>query len=170
MEISRAVELPVSLINARQRLDTALATPLVIQQGNFILAKIVCSGRLEGNELRVQYVEYGGRYNSYINLTGHLEETQTGVRLHMTISSDNTLDLLVYIPLGAVILFSALSSINSGSGAAGVSNYLFLLVAGGALTFLARSLNVAFFQTRTTRLEGVLVQTIMGRVEPDAVV
>ncbi|MBC8152251.1 MAG: hypothetical protein H7Z72_05010 [Bacteroidetes bacterium] len=161
MEIRREVVLPVSPETARRHLAAALATPLVVQQGNLILAKIICSGRIKGNELWVRYIEYG-RSTAYIDLTGHLEETPDGVRLHITVSSDETPGFLVYLPLAAVSLFLALSSINSGLKLELLANYFLLVLFGAAITFLMRSLNSSFSQMRIAKLEGVLVQIIMG--------
>lgn len=161
METRREVVLPVSLATARQHLAAALATPLVVQQGNLILAKIVCSGRIKENELWVQYVEYG-RSTVYIDLTGHLEETPGGVRLHMTVSSDESARFVLYLPLMAVILFFTLSGIKSGLNAERLINHFILLVFVGTVTFLMHKLISSFSQMRIAKLEGVLVQIITG--------
>lgn len=167
MEIRREVALPVSLGTARQHLAAALATPMVVQQGNLILAEIVCSGHIEENELWVEYIEYG-RSTVYIDLTGHLEETPSGVRLHMTVSSDESSRFVLYLPLMGVILFFTLSGIKSGLKAELLMNYFILLVFGGAVTFLMHTLSSSFLQMRIAKLEGVLVQIITGKLKTNA--
>ena len=161
MEIYRQVVLPVSLETARQHLTVAFASPLVVQQGNLMLAKIVCSGRIKQNELWIQYIEYG-RSTTYIDLTGHLEETPGGVKLHMTVSWDESFRFLVYLPLAAVILFFALSNIHSGLNADSLPKYFLLLLFSGIIILLMRSLSSSFSHLRITKLEGVLVQIITG--------
>jgi len=78
MEIRREVVLLVSLATARQHLAVALASPLVVQQGNLIFAKIVCCGRIRENKLWVRYIKFG-RSPIYVDLIAHLEETPGGV-------------------------------------------------------------------------------------------
>lgn len=162
MEIHRVLELPVSLETARLRLAAALTTPLVVQKGNLILATIVCSGRIEGNALWVQYIEQG-RSRVYINVTGHLDETPDGVRLRMTISWDDTSSFLVYLPLLAALLFAVLSSINSGFKAELITNYFVLLLFGSVVTFLLRSLISSFSRQRIANVESILRQISTGR-------
>ncbi|MFD2934936.1 hypothetical protein [Spirosoma flavum] len=161
MEIRRAVVLPVSLATARQHLAVALASPLVVQQGNLILAKIVCYGLIKENKLWVRYIEFG-RSPVYIDLMAHLEETPGGVRLHMTIAAEETPGFLIYLPLLAVYLFFVSSSLNSGLKAELLGNYFLLLAFSATITFLWRSLNTSFSQMRITKLKGVLEQMITG--------
>ncbi|WP_144051766.1 hypothetical protein [Fibrisoma limi] len=161
MEIRREVLLPVPLETARQRLSTAFASPLVVQRGNLLLAKIVCSGRINGNNLWVRYIEYG-RSIVYLDLTGHLEETSDGVRLQMTISSENVSRFLLYTLPVAVIVFFTLRSIRFGVTAESLVGFVFSFIASSGLTLVMHTLVSSFSRMRVTRVEGALVQIIMG--------
>lgn len=160
MTIRREVVLSVSLEKARQQLAAGLAAPLIIQKGNLILAKTVCWGRINGNELWIRYTEYG-RSTTIIDLEGQLEETPGGVRLQMT-ASDGFPNFILYLPLICVVTFFTLINIKSEfSAGSAVRGFIFLAL-GSGLLFLFRTLSQSFFQTRVATIESVLVKLITG--------
>ncbi|WP_128545264.1 hypothetical protein [Larkinella soli] len=163
METRREVLLPVSPETARRRLAAAFAAPLVVQRGSLFLAKIVCTGRIEGDDLWLQYVEQG-RARVYIDLTGHLEEAPGGVRVTMTISSDSASHILVYLPLAALTLYFLLNSVKPGHTAGAVVPFLFLFLLVGLFTYLMRKLVSAFSSVRISAVERVLVNIITGTI------
>ena len=167
MEIRRDMVLPVSLERARQELAVGFASPLVVEGGNIILAKIVCSGRVNGNDLWVEYTEYG-RSTTIINLKGHLEEAPGGVRLQMTVL-DQFSGILFYIPIIVWALFWTLRNARSGLTAESLISYFIVLLFGSGITlligWLLRTLSSGFLRMRINKIESVLVQIITGSVK-----
>lgn len=167
MTINREVVLSVSVERARQQLTAGFATPLVVQRGNLFLAKIICSGRINGNDLRVRYTEYG-RSITIIDLTGHIEEIPGGVRLQLT-ASDGLSNFLLYLPIVWVLIVFISINIKSGYTPGTLVNCLIILAFGSGILFLVRTLLLSFLQMRITKIEAVLVKLITGSEKRDFV-